>query len=203
MYNIGFLLSAKICLSFCQNLHLYQSLTHAQGEPPHHVLAKVLARSRSGFMGRMFGRIFGFSNFSGVRPEFGPLRPGIVLETRAVLLNTRLRVQEPVLVNSSRMCGRGFRCISCFSGFLSSWSVFGVGCVRYLIQWGRGACGWWVAMFGIESRFGFVEFSSNPCTSFFLFFFIYTGHLYRLSRGNHGWRFTARIRSWFLEFGVH
>ena len=55
-------MSQHISISFCQNKDLYQSLPHAQGEVPEDVLKKDLARPRSGFMGRLFVRIFGFSD---------------------------------------------------------------------------------------------------------------------------------------------
>ena len=67
IYNIGTGFSAKTLfltsrspIFFCQNMHLYQSLPHAQRELPKHVLGKVLVRLRSGSIGRIFCRIFGF-----------------------------------------------------------------------------------------------------------------------------------------------
>ena len=39
-------------------------------------------------------RIFGFSDFSGFRPDFGPMSSGIVLGIRAVFPNARARVMD-------------------------------------------------------------------------------------------------------------
>ena len=74
------------------NLHLYQSLTHAQGELLKHRWEKAPDTSRSGFMGRIFCRIFGFSGFSDFRLDVGVMSPGIVQETRAVFPNAGVGV---------------------------------------------------------------------------------------------------------------
>ena len=91
IYTIATYLSAKAFVSAIgseypprQSFHLYQILTHAQGELLKHRLENALVRPRSGFMGLIFGRIFEFSDFSGCRPEFGLVRSGIVMDTRAV-----------------------------------------------------------------------------------------------------------------------
>ena len=45
-------------------------------------------------MGRIFGRIFGFSDFSGLRAKFGHIRSVSVLHIRAVFPNAGMRVQD-------------------------------------------------------------------------------------------------------------
>ena len=45
--------------------------------------------------GRYFGRIFGFSAFSGLGPDFGLQIGGIIHNTQVELLNARATVLEP------------------------------------------------------------------------------------------------------------
>ena len=74
-----------------QNIHLYRSLPHAQGEVPEVIPKKDLMRPRSGFTGRIFVRIFGFSGF---RPDFNLMSSGIVRDTRAAFSHAGKIVQE-------------------------------------------------------------------------------------------------------------
>ena len=101
-----------------QNFHLYQSLAHAEGELLKHRLEKALGAPRTSFMGRIFGQIFGFSDFSGFRPDFGLVRSGIVLYIRVVFPNVGLIVQDlyykPILF-FCRISGPEFWCV--FLGF--------------------------------------------------------------------------------------
>ena len=98
-----------------QNLHLYQSLTHAHGELLKHRFEKALAAPRSGFIGGFFVWIFGFSALFGFRSVFGRMSSGIVLDTRAVFSNAGSRVQDLhyvlILVNFGIICGPEFSCI--------------------------------------------------------------------------------------------
>ena len=80
-------------ISFCQNIHLYQSLTHAQGEFLNRRFEKALGASRSGFMGRIFGRIFEFSDFSGFPSDFGLMNSELVPYTSAVFPNAMVGFQ--------------------------------------------------------------------------------------------------------------
>ena len=97
----------RISISLLQKRHPHQSLPHAHREVPQHVLKGDLVGPRLGFMGRICGRIFGMSDFSGSGPEFDPMRSGIVLQTSAVLLKTGMTVHDPhcwpMLMNVTRI----------------------------------------------------------------------------------------------------
>ena len=81
--------SHEIGITSRQNLRLYENLTHAQGVRLQHRLEENLAGARSDFMGRIVGRVFGFSPFCGFRADFGLAMSYIVIDARAVFPTPR------------------------------------------------------------------------------------------------------------------
>ena len=116
-------------ISFFQNMHLYQSLPHAQRELPKHVLKKYVVGTRSGFMGRISGRILGFFGFSGFLVDSGLMSSGLVLGTRPVFLKAAMIVQElhpgSIFVFFLSNLWAVFCCVFIVFCFLFDFAVFG------------------------------------------------------------------------------
>ena len=104
-------------------------------------VGKSIVRSRSGIMGRIFSRIFSFSDFSRFRSDFGLMSSGIVLDTSAVFTNAGLIVLDLhsglMFVNVGRIVGpdlfvdfRIFGFISLFCLEFGLVSPFVVPCTR-------------------------------------------------------------------------
>ena len=87
------IINHRIAKPRCQKVHLLYNLAHARAQLPRRWLEQDLCRPKLGFVGRIVGRISGFSEFLS-SPDSGLPISGIIHSTDSLLLQARVTILE-------------------------------------------------------------------------------------------------------------
>ena len=178
-FDHNFKFDHRIAKSFRQSLHLYHSLVYAKPQLLRFWLGKALVRSRSTIMGN-FLFDFGFSKFAGLSPDFGLSFPGIIIQTQGRLLIAWVTLLEvDFWQNLTDFGGTKFWSLDGFHEIPVLAQVMGLSLSGVILDTQVMLLNAWVTSTEVN----------------FWQILIRVGQPYlQPSRGNHGWRFTARIQ---------